>query len=151
MRVEHSLWKRWQTQSIWYIYIYIYLHRHLIINNWTYIKILLRIWKLTPKLDRCKCYFNTWIILSLANERRCYCVKPSLIGWDHTQSDPCNGVRCGECDATQYQHYVSLYNHKVCVSFLQACARQLHRTHEGPWIVVVTWRFGCQKRKSRDK
>ena len=35
-----------------------------------------------------------YIMLSMAsaNERRCYIVMPSLIGWAHTQNDPCWGV-----------------------------------------------------------
>ena len=34
---------------------------------------------------------TAWIILSmrLANGRRCYIVTSSLIGWAHTQNDPC--------------------------------------------------------------
>ena len=38
---------------------------------------------------------------------RCYIVKPSLIGWVHTQNDPC--VPRGTASLKWYKHKISQY------------------------------------------
>ena len=45
-----------------------------------------------------QCFYNTGIILCMhpANESRRYHVTSSLIGWAHTQNDPCNTTQNGQ-------------------------------------------------------
>ena len=40
-----------------------------------------------------------------ANERWCYTVTPSLIGWAHTQNDPCLWFICTKCTANTMSCY----------------------------------------------
>ena len=43
-----------------------------------------------------------------ANERRRYNVTSSLIGWAHTQNDPCKLVKLGDWALIQYKDVISL-------------------------------------------
>ena len=68
-----------------------------------------------------------------ANERRCYIVTPSLIGWAHTQNGPCNACpslansSCGDCFLVYiiiiiYYIYIYLiYIYKALENLVQAC------------------------------
>ena len=42
-----------------------------------------------------------------ANERRCYCVTPSLIGWAHSQTDPWSAILISGID-----HLMLFWSHK---------------------------------------
>ena len=43
-----------------------------------------------------------------ANERRHHNVTSSLIGWAHTQNDPCELVKLGDWALIQYKDVISL-------------------------------------------
>ena len=46
-----------------------------------------------------------------ANERQFYCVAPSLIGWAHTENDPCN---CIAMDLLPDMYNCRLRMHREC-------------------------------------
>ena len=64
-----------------------------------------------------------------ANERRRYIVTPSLIGWAHTQNDPCNSA-CYRCGTLSSPIVCSASPHLSCIENMR------------PWTYIyltATW------------
>ena len=86
-----------------------------------------------------------------ANERRRYIVTPSLIGWAHTQNDPCLNYACYRCGTLSSPIVCSASPHLSCIENMTYNETLDTHTHTHTYIYdnsqqhddVIKWSIFC--------